>query len=457
MARAPHNPVKPIPFNAQAAHKAAPREGEIQTEYPIESVRGLYLLTSDGGAASWRFKYQVKEGGVRKFRVINLGRRPTSLTHIDGVTLHDARTRAAELMAMVEAGGDPKRDIEGKANGMTFAQLAEDRVSRDVKLAESTKALHRFLLRKHINPAIGHYLVDEIKRPMIAKLLRDLQGDDADAPAMTVQVDKIKSLISAVYRYGMDKSLASANPAAGFKLQADHSPRFAKISEKDLRTLWLGLSDPSTAVPYRTKMALKLLLLTGVRRAEMAGAKRDELSLDGDNPTWTIPGNVKVSGRVVRGRVKNGQENVVLLSTQAAALFREVMRWSKDPVHVFGGNDWSEGKSVPHMTAENLTQAHIKIRNALGLKGVRVHDFRHFAATWMGEAMVRPDVIKKVLNHQPPQKDITSRVYNHATLAGPVRAALQAWADHVEAVAAGAKAAGNVVAFGMSTATARAG
>ena len=71
---------------------------------------------------------------------------------------------------------------------------------------------------------------------------------------------------------------------------------------------------------------MQLAILTAQRRTEVAGARLSELQgLDTSNPVWVIPGDVNKRGKIIEGRTKNGREQKVPLSSEAAALFRKAI------------------------------------------------------------------------------------------------------------------------------------
>ena len=109
------------------------------------------------------------------------------------------------------------------------------------------------------------------------------------------------------------------------------------------------------------RLIFQLAVLTGQRRSEIAEALRLELSLEGNNPTWTIPGNDKKRGKVIRGRTKNGREQVTPLSAQAAELFKQAVELSDDAAFVFPANTASvkTGKEprTPHISGQSASCA----------------------------------------------------------------------------------------------------
>jgi len=78
----------------------------------------------------------------------------------------------------------------------------------------------------------------------------------------------------------------------------------------------------------------------------------------------------------------------------------------------------------------------------------RLHDLRRTAVTHMVEALeIAPHVVEAAINHVSGHKGGVAGVYNRATYRPQKKAALQAWADHLEALVAGREPAGNVVAM----------
>ncbi len=74
-----------------------------------------------------------------------------------------------------------------------------------------------------------------------------------------------------------------------------------------------------------------------------------------------------------------------------------------------------------------------------------VHDLRRTVATGLQRLGVRLEVTEGVLNHISGSRGGIAGVYQRHDWAGEKRAALDAWAAHIVAVAKGRTAAGNVV------------
>jgi integrase len=132
---------------------------------------------------------------------------------------------------------------------------------------------------------------------------------------------------------------------------------------------------------------------------------------------------------------------LVALSTQATALFSRAVELANGSEYVFPGSSHGRKKGVwrdEHIGQESVSRAMAKAREIACVIDIRVHDMRKCITTWLDEnRMASPDVLDRILHHGG--NGVTASHYNFATLEGPVRKALQAWADHVEAVAAGQK------------------
>jgi integrase len=92
-----------------------------------------------------------------------------------------------------------------------------------------------------------------------------------------------------------------ANPFSTLPTAKGISQRERVLSDEEIAAIWRATGD--AAVPYG--QIVRLLVLTGQRRGEVAGMTWAEL--DDDLSTWTLPGS----------RTKNGAQHVVPLSEPA--------------------------------------------------------------------------------------------------------------------------------------------
>lgn len=428
-----------LPFNAQAISKASVRDGR-NTEWRIHGVKGLVLVVTPAGAATYFVRYQTKVGKRRKFRRVKIGSR-------DATPLADARKRAMEIMRGAEAGQDPAAEKSERSRATTFRELCELRFNQDSRITESTRRVYRDTLQVIAMPAFGDYPARDITTAMIVAVL-----DKAEAANSPTWADKIKAVVSSMYRWAMERQMLDANPCATLRKRGAKNVRKRVLSDDELAQFWhaTGRDDVLLSGPMRT--ILRLAVVTGKRRAEIAGARVAELHLEGHEPTWTIPGDTLVRGKVARGRAKNREEHVEPLSRQAVELFREAEQLAGEgSEHLFpadmGRVKIGADPRRPHIHPESVSKAVRRLRETASADGeawdVVLHDMRRVIATWLEDQLVHPHVIDRVLSHRP--KGVTREHYSFAKLKVPMRNAMQSWADHVWEVTGQSVPASNVV------------
>src|SRR5262249_27111250 len=107
----------------------------------------------------------------------------------------------------------------------------------------------------------------------------------------------------------------AASPCVGIAAPTRETPRERVLSDAELHRLWLA----AEAIGGPVGACIKLLILTGQRRGEIAGLRGSEI--DGD--LLVLPTE----------RMKGRQAHIVPFSTQAAAIIASMPRVGE---HVFG-------------------------------------------------------------------------------------------------------------------------
>src|SRR5262249_20867615 len=153
---------------------------------------------------------------------------------------------------------------------------------------------------------------------------------------------------------------------------------------------------------------IKLLLLTGQRRGEVADMRWSEI--DGD--VWTLPPS----------RTKNKQKHQVPLSSQAMTIIENVNRVAGDFVLTTTGESGLGGFSKAKARIDDLMKP---------AKPWVLHDLRRTCAAGMQRLGFPVEVIERALNHKSGRFAGIVQVYQVDKLHDQTRAALQAWSDHV--------------------------
>jgi integrase len=408
----------------RVVRNAAPISGQ-RTRFSIEGVQGLVLDVTPNGSRTWYVRYAVRRGGQRRWRNYRIG-------SLDRVTLGQAIDKAREVLAAVEYDKrDPVGERLNEQGALTFRQLAEMRLSQDNRIGDGSRRNYRWTFERHVFPEIGEVPADRVMPEEIVALL-----DSIVASGHPRQADLTKAAIGSTYKWGLKRQRVKRDPTGGLGNRASPAPRRRVLTDEEMRALWRVLDANDVWCSPAMRIIVKLALLTGQRRTEVAGAKKAELRLASSAPTWVIPVDQKRGGDVIKGRTKNKIEQRVPLSRQAIELFRQALSLAGSNDHVFPANvnhvSARKAPRTPHINGGSVSLAMRRLREAAGIDDVTIHDARRCIATWLGDRGVRAGVIDRILNHKPI--DVTGRHYNHAEMDHFVREALQDWADHVEQI-----------------------
>ena len=427
---------------------ARPQSGRKLLEIRDELALGLELRVTASGSRSWSFTYARRLDG--KWRRMSLGK-------VQGLSLEAARAKAGELRRQVDANGDPASSVQERREAVSLREIVERRLGRpaygdekavlpeDESLAESTRENYRAMLNKDVLPKLGHMPANEITADMIVSALDKIEGRNRGDGRGKRTADHAKSAIGSTYKWAKRKRLVQTDPTIGIAKRQTVNARKRIVTDAEVATLFRALSGEHAKMSQPMRCIVLLGLLTGQRRAEVAGIRRGEVHLDGtamtidgrkvEAPVWIIPGDEKKRGSVVFGRTKNGQEQIVPLSDQAAAILRRTVSDSKGDWLFPSGHTVKAGKAAvrPHINEDSVTKAMIRVRTEHKIDDVTIHDLRRAIGTNLGEMGFRPDVIDRVLNHAPV--GVTRQHYDFSIMIPDVRRAMQAWADRVDTLA----------------------
>ena len=325
-------------------------------EYRIEGARGLVLHVLPSGTATWYFHYDAEVGKRRERRKLTIGR-------LDEVTLARALGEAERLRPLIRQGADPVSQKAANREALTFADLANERLDKGDPLRPGTLRDYRHVLGKDVLPVIGNIPATAVTREDVIRVLDGISARSANRRA-----DTARAVISSIFSYGIDRGLVSDNPASGLRNRHDYQPRDVIASPEDIRRLWSAMDDGEAAMSPTIATIVRLALLTGLRRTEIAAARKVELDLNSTSPALTIP----------RGRAKNRNAHRVPLSARAASLFRQAVEAAGDSEFVFPGE-----RSPSHIASRSVSKAMERTRDKLGIEDITMHDLRRTVGTYM--------------------------------------------------------------------------
>jgi integrase len=204
----------------------------------------------------------------------------------------------------------------------------------------------------------------------------------------------------------MKKGRAESNPVL-LTEQMEQVSRKRFLSDDEIKIVWDSAGDDD----YGT--IVRLLILTGQRRDEIAELRWDEVKLD--------LGMISLP----RERVKNDLEHDIPVSPAVRAII--AARPRNESGLVFApGTSWSRRKL--------RLDAAITERLGKPLAPWTLHDLRRTAATGMADIGIQPHVVEAVLNHISGSKRGVAGVYNRSTYSAERKIALKKWAERVLAI-----------------------
>jgi integrase len=387
------------------------KPGSARREIPDGGCRGLYLVVQPSGRKSWAVRYRF----AGKPRKVTLDR---------ALTLAAARKATTDALHELAQGRDPAaQKLEARANAekdgaaraadtveQWAAHFIERHAKKKTRKSSWRQAVHVF--DDIVLPAWRGRVVHDIKRRDIIELIESV------AEGRPIMANRAHAHVSKFFNWLCERDVIAASPCAGVKRPSAEHARDRILSDDEIKALWLACGDIGEAAGAY----IKVLLLTGQRRSEVAGMRRGEINGD----VWTLAPE----------RTKNKQRHDVPLAAPALAMIEGLPKITGGD-YVFTTNGWAPLSQFDRIKHELDTR--MKPRAPWVL-----HDLRRSVASGMARLGVRLPVIEKCLNHTGGSFRGIVGVYQRHDFAAEKRDALQRWADHVDAVVRG-EPAGKVV------------
>ena len=368
-------------------------------------VKGFALVVTPAGTKSYAVDYRAGSDRGTPKRRLTIGK------HGSPWTPETARIEAKRLLAEVAAGRDPATARQHERDALTFGELI------DLYLAEgaghkkpSTLKADRGRIEHHLRPLLGKLRADRIGRAEIERMRNAIAaGKTAEKIASAEKrrpgsvatggkgaAAQCVALVSSIYAFAIGRGLSADNPARGVKKAPVRKvERF--LSEAEIARLAEALEAEAqqSGNPY-PPAAIKLLLLTGCRKGEIA------------NLRWE---HVDFERECLRLADSKTGAKVVYLNSPARALLHELPRMADNQRVIPGLRADSAGPAIDKVWS--------RVRQAAGLADVRLHDLRHSFASVAAAGGLSLPVIGALLGHKHAA---TTARYAHLS-ADPLRAA----------------------------------
>jgi integrase len=275
------------------------------TDRRLKALRGGNNYRDVWDAAVPGFGVRVAPSGRKTFVLMTrFGRKnPTrrAIGVYGAITLADARGRAREWLGLISEGKDPATQ---KRNGSSFKAAAsafiEAKVKHERQGVSATRTIQKLMERW------GDRRLAEITSTDVRELLREYHDRPAMAHSLFAAARRLFGWAINQGDYGIEHA-----PTDRLKARVLVGPRNIRarvLSDNEIQTIW------HADLHYPMQPLLRMMLVTGQRKSEVANAKWQEFDLD--KRLWIIPA----------GRMKAGAAQVVPLSDGAFDLLRALPR-----------------------------------------------------------------------------------------------------------------------------------
>jgi integrase len=390
--------------------------------YTLTDGDGLSLFVSSGGSKRWHFRYSWLGKRTR----ISLGSYPE-------LSLKDARELREQARAMLAKHINPCTERKQKLNAIkmegenTFIAVFEKWLDHRRLILEegrqtSLSTIPR-IFRNDVFPLLKRLSIYEITRPMLLEVIGRVEKRGALSVA-----EKLRSWLKQLFDYAMVMVPGMENhPATDLHVVAvplppvEHNP-FLRMPELPPFLQILRKYQGRRT----TQLAIRLLLLTGVRTGELRLATPDQFDLE--RGLWLIPvASLKQRKMLTvkkRKRASDIPPYIVPLSVQALEIVRHMLgQFKKAQIYLFPGVT-----RITNRMSENTVNTALK---RLGYDGrLTAHGLRATMSTALNELGYPKVWVDAQLSHSDPNR--ISATYNHAEYVEQRRLMIQDWADRLD-------------------------
>lgn len=378
------------------------------------TVKGIGALPEGkhaDGAGLWLYKRENGAQWVLRF-TIHGRRREMGLGSATHVSLREARETASECRKVVRAGIDPIKQRERKRreaarNIHLLKDIAEDAFeARKAELKGDGKAGRWFTpIELHILPKLGKVPVADLDQKDIRDTLAPIWHTKAETARKAL--NRLAIIMRHAAALGLDVDLQATDKARALLGKSRHKPaNIPAMPWKEVPAFYQSLSDGTV-----THLALRLLILTGVRSGPLRYIHEDQI--DGD--VWTIP------AEAMKGRKDATADFRVPLSTEALAVIDQARRQARG------------GYLLPSIRKGVISDMTMGMFMQRAKMEYRPHGFRSSLRDWIAETTDTPhEVAETVLGHIVG--GAVERAYRRTDYLEQRRDAMEKWGQFVTTV-----------------------
>jgi integrase len=316
------------------------------------------------------------------------------LLALDVLTLGQAREKARLWRRLIQRGIDP--DIEAK-------RRRSEREARERRIAaDSFEAVARRFIAEHV---AGKRTAQDITALIEAKLVAHWGARPIIGISKRDVIDRIEDIKRAsgneaarqalayarvLFGWAMERDIIAASPCPVMskrsKLLAPKTMRQRVLDNDEIKLIWRA----TEANIYPADPFLRLLLILGCRRNELARARWRELDLRKPGAeTWTLKGE----------RTKTGDPRIVPLPAIAVAMIAELPRFAAGDF-VFSALHGRRPFTAFSRMKARLDDKITALNGGVPLEQWGLHDLRRSMRTGLSALPIAPIVSELMIGHR---------------------------------------------------------
>ncbi len=304
-------------------------------------------------------------------------------------------------------------------------------------------------LQRHVAPWLGKKALEAVRPRDVAAMIENVvRGTKVKRPPLPngnapreskpapVRAKKIFGLTRQMFSYAVGAGLLKQDPTAGLDASAlgvePHQERDRVLSAEDVRRFYQAL-DQAPKLAEVTRLAFKVLLLTGLRSSELRTMKWQDVDFSAKTITVRAE-NLKLS----KVRAKNASAFVQPIAPQTVLILRRLRKLAGDSAWVLASPSKTDprkasqpidDKALGHALRRLLAAKDSDGEPMLAVDYFTVHDLRRTARTVLAQEGIDPYVCEKYLGHTV---GMVERTYNRDPMIEKRREAakvLARWVD----------------------------
>jgi integrase len=378
----------------------------------LKPIEGKQIMYWDKGLKSFGIRVSPK-GTMTWTLLVGQERQRIKLGNYPVIGLKDARELARRQLAERTLGQHKRRAV-------SFSEaLANFDATHLINKRPKTSYELRRLLKNHFVPKLGRRQLSDLEAHHFTDITDTLTPGTAWHAFAAAQT---------FLNWTVARRYIKTSPLAGVPSPPKSTPRARVLTDAELQSIWRACEAGESPVqhefekprlPRHYATIVKLLILTGQRKGEIAALQTSWISSDN---SIALPAAITKNGRSHSFPI--GATTASLLASLTSTA--NISSGSTAPQLLFPArgknstpfNGWSKSKAA--------------LDKLSGTSGWTLHDLRRTFASNMAALGVAPHVVEKLLNHASGQISGVAAIYNRYNLMPEMRDAIGKYEDYLK-------------------------